>query len=271
MSQQPTPSTPPSQPPQSSSQPAQMPSQPIQASQQPLQASSQPIQVPQQPLQASSQQPLQASPQPIPPLTHPPRFVKVRQWLRSPTGRVVVPLVALFFGMLLGIFSLLIYGLSGEGSVVVLPALGKQDIVIQADKAFVTNLIQKNIQSSGMPGTVGNIRVDLAAGDQITINGDDTFGVLGLGVTKHFQVVVQLFIATCSIQAHVVHADLSSIPVTGFAQTFESSINQQLAQKPSGLPNGFIYCATSVKTQPGGITVTYSATPIALNGGAWYA
>jgi hypothetical protein len=209
--------------------------------------------MPPQPLQAPSQTTLPA---------RPPRFVKVRRWLRSPTGRIVVPVIALLLGILVGIFSLLIYGLSGEGSIVVLPALGKQDIIVQADKAFVTNLIQMNIQSSGMPGRVENVRVDLATNDRITINGDDTFSVLFIGVTKHFQVLAQVFVASCSLQVHIVHADLSSIPVTGFAQAFESSINRQLAQKPTGLPKGFSYCATSVKTQAGGVIVTYSATPV---------
>ena len=66
----------------------------------------------------------------------------------------------------------------------------------------------------------------------MTITADDPFSVLGIGVTKHFQLVVQLFIASCTVHIHVIHADLSGIPVTGFVQVFESNINQQLAKNP---------------------------------------
>jgi len=48
--------------------------------------------------------------------------------------------------------------------------------------------------------------------------------------------------------------------VTGFVQSFESRINQQLQQKPSGLPKGFQYCTTGVRTTPAGMFITYSAT-----------
>ena len=54
----------------------------------------------------------------------------------------------------------------------------------------------------------------------------------------------------------------AGIPVTGFVQSFESHINQQLQEKPSGLPKGFQYCTTGVRTTPAGMFITYSATPI---------
>jgi hypothetical protein len=113
-----------------------------------------------------------------------------------------------------------------------------------------------------MPGNISNVAVDLALGDQMTINGDDGFSLLGIGVTKHFTIVVQPYVSNCVLQIHVVHADVSSIPVTGFVQSFESHINQQLQQKPSGLPKGFQYCTTGVRTTPAGMFVTYSAVPI---------
>jgi hypothetical protein len=59
-----------------------------------------------------------------------------------------------------------------------------------------------------------------------------------------------------------VHADFSNIPVTRFTQNFESQINQQLQKKPEGLPGGFQYCTTGVRTEPAGMFVTYSATPV---------
>ena len=191
-----------------------------------------------------------------------PRLDRVRSWLRSRTGRIVVPVAALVFGIAIGIASLLFYGLSGEGTVLIVPAPGKGDLIIEADKAFLTHIIDMNLRSAGMPGNISNVAVDLALGDQMTIGGDDGFSLLGIGVSKHFTIVVQPYVSSCVLQIHVLHADVSSIPVTGFVQSFESHINQQLQEKPSGLPKGFQYCTTGVRTTPAGMFVTYSAIPI---------
>jgi hypothetical protein len=191
-----------------------------------------------------------------------PRFARLRRWLRSRAGRIIIPLVALFLGIVVGVVSLLLYGLSGDGQALPVPGPGKTDISVVADKAFITSLITSKLRQSGLPGTVQNIQVDLAGGDQLTIDGDDGFNVMGIGFTKHFTVVVQPYISNCSLQIHVTHADLNSIPVTGFVSTFESIVNQQFQQKPTSLPQGFQYCATSVSTQPAGILLTYSAIPV---------
>jgi hypothetical protein len=206
--------------------------------------------------------PLPAPSRPLSSVSRPPRFVRVHAWLRSRPGRIVVPFVALIIGLALGVVVLLLYGLSGEGTVIVAPKAGSQDIIVTADKAFITNLVRANLQQSGMPGTIENVTVALATGDQLTINADDAFSFLGLGVTKHFQLVVQLFVASCSTQIHIIHADLNGIPVTGFVQVFESKINQQLTKQPSGLPKGFHYCATGVRTQSDAVFVFYSAMPL---------
>ena len=211
--------------------------------------------------------PFSAPSHPPTPVSRPPRFVRVRAWLRSRSGRIVVPLVALLVGLVLGVVFLLLYGLSGEGTVIITPSAGNQDIIVEADKTFITNLVRVNMQQSGMPGTIENVTVELKTGDQLTINADDAFSLLGIGITKHFQLVVQLFIASCTVHIHVIHADLSGIPVTGFVQVFESNINQQLAKNPSGLPKGFHYCASGVRTQPSAVFVSYSATPLSMNGG----
>jgi hypothetical protein len=199
---------------------------------------------------------------PLLPPPRKPRFARIRAWLRSRTGRIVVPLVALVLGIAIGIGSLLFYGLSGEGQVLLVPTSGKGDLIVEADKAFLTHVVEMNLRDAGMPGNISNVEVDLANGDHMTINGDDGFSLLGIGVTKHFTIVVQPYVNNCVLQIHVVHADVSSIPVTGFVQSFESHINQQLQQKPSGLPKGFQYCTTGVRTAPAGMFVTYSAKPI---------
>lgn len=206
-----------------------------------------------------SSQPPQSQLQPAP---GKPRFNRVRGWLRSRSGRVVIPLVTLLVGIVFGIFAIFLYGSSGEGQIVLVPVSTKGDIIVEADKAFLTQLVTKNLSDSGMPGQVENVKVDLAHGDQMTVNGDDGFSLLGVGVSKHFTFVIQPYVSSCVLQIHVVHADFDTIPVTGFAQIFESHINQQLQQKPQGLPNGFQYCTSGVRTESGGMFVTYLATPV---------
>ncbi len=191
-----------------------------------------------------------------------PRFARVRKWLRSRTGRVVIPLAALLVGIVLGIAAIFLYGLKGEGQIVIGPSSVKGNIIVEADKAYITELVTKNLRDSGMPGQIENVQINLSQGDQMTVNGDDGFSVLGIGVTRHFTFVVQPYVSSCYLQVHIVHADFSSIPVTGFAGIFESHINQQLRMKPEGLPAGFQYCTTGVRTEPSGMFVTYTATPV---------
>ena len=191
-----------------------------------------------------------------------PRFTRVRGWLRSRTGRVVIPLAALCVGIGLGIVAIVLYGLSGEGQIVIAPSSGRGNIVVEADKAFLAQLVTNNLRDSGMPGQIENVQVNLANGDQMTVNGDDGFSVLGVGLTRHYTFVVQPYVSSCFLQVHVVHADFSNVPVTGFAHIFESHITQQLQMKPEGLPIGFHYCTTGVRTEPSGMFVTYTATPV---------
>lgn len=191
-----------------------------------------------------------------------PRFARVRKWLRSRTGRVVIPLAALLVGIVLGIAAIFLYGLKGEGQMVIVPSSVKGNIIVEADKAYITELVTKNLRDSGMPGQIENVQIDLSQGDQMTVNGDDGFSVLGIGVARHFTLVVQPYVSSCYLQVHIVHADFSNVPVTGFADIFESHINQQLRVKTEGLPTGFQYCTTGVRTEPSGMFVTYTATPV---------
>lgn len=191
-----------------------------------------------------------------------PRFARVRKWLRSRTGRVVIPLAALLVGIVLGIAAIFLYGLKGEGQMVIVPSSVKGNIIVEADKAYITELVTKNLRDSGMPGQIENVQIDLSQGDQMTVNGDDGFSVLGIGVARHFTLVVQPYVSSCYLQVHIVHADFSNVPVTGFADIFESHINQQLRVKTEGLPTGFQYCTTGVRTEPSGLFVTYTATPV---------
>jgi hypothetical protein len=71
---------------------------------------------------------------------------------------------------------------------------------------------------------------------------------------------VQPYVQDCMLQMRVLSADLGGIPVTSFAQSFQGGIDQQLAVKPAGLPGGFAYCTVGVRTEPGGMFITYQAT-----------
>jgi len=183
---------------------------------------------------------------------------------------VIVPGVALVLGVGIGVVGLLLYALSlsTEGRVLVtpLPPPGG-DIIVQVGTTYITRLLIKDLQSSDLPGSVENVRVMLADSDrihsaQMTIIGDEQIGVFGIGATRPFTIVVQPFIRDCQLQVNVLHADFSGVTVTGFAATFEGQINQQLEVKPGGLPAGFQYCTTNVRTKPQALFLTYSATPI---------
>jgi hypothetical protein len=191
-----------------------------------------------------------------------PRFARVRGWLRSRTGRVLIPLVALLVGIALGITALFLFGVSGVGPIIVVPASARGDIIVEADRAYITQLVRKNLNSSGMPGQIQNVNVILMQGSQMMVSGEDVFSILGVQVIRPFTFVVQLYVSSCVLKIHIVNADFSNIPVTRFAQSFESQINQQLQKRPEGLPGGFQYCTTGVRTEPAGMFVTYTATPV---------
>jgi len=188
--------------------------------------------------------------QPQPPSIAPsrkPRFARTRIWLRSRSGRVIVPGAVFVLGIAVGVVALLLYALSlsSEGRVLVtpLPPPG-EDIIVQVGPAYITRLLDRDLRDSNLPGNVENVRMRLADSDrihsaQMTITGDEQISTLGIGATRPFTIVVQPLIRDCQLQVHVLHADFSGVTVTGFAATFEGQINKQLEMKPGGLPAGF--------------------------------
>lgn len=189
------------------------------------------------------------------------RFARVRGWLRSRTGRVLIPLIALLLGIVIGIAAIFLFGTSGMEPIIVIPASTKGDIIVEADRSFINQLVTKNLNSSGIPGQIQNVNVNLARGSQMMVSGKDIFSILGVNVTRPFSFIVHPYVSSCVLKIHITHADFSNIPVTSFAQSFESQINQELQMKPEGLPSGFQYCTTGVRTEPTGMFVTYSAKP----------
>ena len=191
----------------------------------------------------------------------PQRLRRTRRWLRSRTGRVVIPLLTLLLGLALGLTSVIWYGLSGEGPLVtVVPAQG--NLVVDANKSFVNQLVLNNLANAGIPGHIQNATVTLKHGALIVLQGEDVYPVLFTSITRPFTVDIQPYTQNCVLQVRITHADFSGIPVTTFVQSFQSEINQQLGEKPTGLPEGFAYCTVGVNTEPGGMYITYQATPI---------
>lgn len=177
-----------------------------------------------------------------------------------------VPLFVLVFllGILVGVTGLLLYALSiaNDRPALATPTPGNSDaIVVQVSSTYMTRLVAKNINASGLPGTISNVQVTMSHNGPIVVNGDDQMNVLGVTVPAHFTLYLQPVIRSCQLQVHVLRADMGTIPVTGFVAPFEDQINQQLEVKSSALPDGFVYCATGVRTESQGMFISYSATP----------
>ncbi len=190
------------------------------------------------------------------------RLERTRRWLRSRPGRVVIPLLTLLLGLAIGLTSVIWYGLSGEGPLVAVVPAAQGNLIVDANKDFVGQLVRNNLTNAGLPGKVQNVKVTLKHGALIVVEGDDVYPVLFTTITKHFTIDVQPYVQTCILQVRITHADLSGIPVTTFVQSFQDRINQQLGKKPAGLPGGFTYCTVGVSTEPGGMYITYRAIPV---------
>jgi hypothetical protein len=168
----------------------------------------------------------------------------------------------LLLGIVIGAIAVLLVesAISGDGQILATAQPpSSSDIIVQAGITYVTHLVDKELRASGML-TPSNVQVMMASGDQITISGDDE---IIFGVTRHFSIVVQPLIRACQLQMQVIRASLAGIPVTGLVANFQGRINQELQAKPGGLPAGFEYCKTSVRTDPkDGLFITYSAKPV---------
>jgi hypothetical protein len=197
-----------------------------------------------------------ATMQPLPPSSP---FRRTRSWLRSPSGRIILPLLALLIGFAVGLSSLFWYGLSGKGALVIIPPSVPGNFVIDANKVFVTQLVSDDLADAHLPGQVENVTVTLQSGAALIVAGDDVYSFLGVQFSRHFVVNVQPYVHACVLQVRVTQANLGGLPVTSFVQTFQGTINQQLAQKPTGLPQGFAYCTVAVRTVPGDMFITYQA------------
>jgi hypothetical protein len=193
-----------------------------------------------------------------------PPVVGPRSTRRHPQLQSLLFAAIFFLGFVVGIAAVLLYTLSiaNQGQLVTSQtSSGNGAITVQVSASYIAQLVEKTLGSSGMPGSITNVRVTLAHEDSITVTGDDQLGVMGIDVTRHFSLQLQPFVRSCQLQMHVLHADLGGIPLTGFVVLFESQINKQLQFDPSNLPKGFTYCVTDVRTRPQELLITYSAKP----------
>lgn len=207
--------------------------------------------------------PLASQSSSLPP-PHTSRFDTIRAAMRGRVGRVLFAGMLFLPGLLCGIIGtlVLLFAISADNPAVANPvATGTSDIVVQVGTAYITHTVSNALQSSGLPGSIQNVQVTLATGDAATITGADQITVLGVGTTRTFTIVIQPYIATCQVKVHVLHVDLGGIAVTGFASLFEGQINSQIQVNTSKLPAGFTYCTSSVRTDPQGVFVSYSAKP----------
>lgn len=194
-----------------------------------------------------------------------PRLDQLRSWLRTRPGRITSLSILFVLGIILGISGVLFYILSiaSDQQALSLPTTPRTgSIVVQVSSGYISQVVQKNIQSAGLPGQVQNVHVQLAHNQPMTVTGDDVFTVLGISTTRHFTILLQPYIQLCQLHVHVLRADMNGIPVTGFVASFEGKINQQLQVKVSNLPQGFLYCTVGAHTESNALFITYSATPV---------
>src|SRR5258708_1237027 len=179
-----------------------------------------------------------------------------------PIGGMVL---TFFLGLVVGVVGILLVGVtfSADRSASTAPApSGNDAVVVHVSATYITQIVQKNIHSCGIPGAanISNTRVSLKPNAPMTINGDEQFGFLG---TRVVTINVQPSAQNCRMHMQVLHVDVGGMSITGLvAGTIENTINQQIHLQATDLPQGFIYCATGVRTEAGALVVTYSATPV---------
>src|SRR5579884_2065570 len=102
----------------------------------------------------------------------------LRAWLQTRTARIVVPAAALLLGIVLGILAMLFYALAISGDrpfIITPPPPSTGNIIVQVDTTYLTHLVDQNLRTAGLPGTISDVRVSLASGTQMTITADDQF------------------------------------------------------------------------------------------------
>jgi hypothetical protein len=180
--------------------------------------------------------------------------------------RIVRPLLYFLGGILVGVVGLcagVILSNGDQSAVVPPPAIQGSTLMVQVSSTYINQVAQQKQNTFGVPGTVKNVHVTFVHNGPVTITGDDEMGVLlCLRVTRHFRMDVQVYTNACKPMVRVLRANFSGIPITGIVASFEQSINKQVQSNLTGFPEGFVYCMTSIQTEPQGVTVSFATQPI---------
>ncbi len=186
-----------------------------------------------------------------------------------------------------------------ESPVPVPPPPSSEDIVVQISPTYMGNVLKPLLQKelSGfrlpgdirlpgniqLPGNINKLQVQLSDSDrmgsvQVTTIADYKvpipypFSIL-FGSTKYVtaMAVVQLFVVQhCLLKSRVLSLVFLGVPIVGswrpprtvgLNAAIEEQIDGQLRVKTNDLPPGFDYCITGIRSKPGGLFVTLSATP----------
>ncbi len=202
-----------------------------------------------------------SSDQPEPPPT---RLLKLAS--RPSLGRLVLSLLLFLVGVVVGAVGLSAWTLLSnpdQSALPVPPSSANAAVVLHASSTYVNQVAQQQTGSFGVPGTIKNLHVSFVHDGPVLITGDDALNILGLTLTRRFSLEVQVYVASCKPIIHVLHANFSGVPITGFATSFEQNVNQQLQGNISGLPSGFVYCMIAIHTEPQEASATFSAQPMA--------
>ncbi len=180
-------------------------------------------------------------------------------------GRVILFIIAFLVGVLVtlaGVFGYILFFASGNTQPVVSSSSNAAGaILIETKTTYMTQVVQKNMNTSSLPGQISNAQVSFTHNGPMVITANLQIGLLGVSTTRQLSLSLQPYISSCELHLHVVQADLQGFPITAFVQSFEGQINNQMQMKATGLPPGFKYCVTNVHTEPDGLYLTYSATP----------
>jgi hypothetical protein len=174
----------------------------------------------------------------------------------------VLALLTLVLGFILGVVASLIFvlGHSAHTAPPVTTSTQSGNILVQAQPALLTLITEKSLPSAGIPGTFTNIHFQLANGDRMTMTGEYTYTIFGIGLTQPFTMQMQPYIHACQLQVHVTSVDIAGISITSFVTAFVGKINQELKLPSSGLPDGLTYCMSGVHTETSGLYVTVKVT-----------
>ena len=179
-------------------------------------------------------------------------------------GCAILVIVAFILGIIVtlaGVFGYILFFANGHAQPAASPSSASTPaILVQTKTAYMTQVVQKNMKTPGLPGQLSDAQVSFTHNGPMVITGNIQISILGISTTRQLTLALQPYISSCQLHMHVAQADLEGFPITVFVQSFESQINSQM-QMSAGLPPGFNYCVINVHTETDGLYLTYSATP----------